>query len=515
MGRLALRPGLRAYAHAGAAPEDAWENAYALALNGTDQYATGTSDLPTWGVNGWSVSMWIRFPDTTSNANFDTFFWIGPNDKVRLAWSTNAASQAIYMIQRGNASNAYLARYIMGTYEKPSNDIGWHFLCVTSDTPEVDGVPSTNGLVGYCDNTVLADTGPYNWAGSGAISSVVIGARGTGSICKVEIDEVAWWNKELSSSEVGQVKNSKVISDLSSLSFFDANCEHWWRMGDLTDDASTIYDRVGSCNLTTTGTPTLITTVLPARVSTKSVSLDGADESAMSASEALFNGSDTNYSISFWEKGNETAINDILAINADGDGDGDGRFRIRRYYATFYFYEGSNDGSEAFINSRRSGADAYPHPGPSGEIWYHVVCTSNTAAGSTTNSLNIYVGGILCGTGNGTAWASPTGTQRVIFGRNAASSTWYKGSVDSITMWNTELDQGEVEAIFNLGRPGDVTALDGSGSTPDYSANCVHHYKMGDGDPAGFGANGILDSKGSAHMSTTNMDADNLDTDSP
>ena len=73
-------------------------------------------------------------------------------------------------------------------------------------------------------------------------------------------DEASIWSKALSGAEVTELYNSGAPTDLTSHSA-NANLVHWWRNGDLTDTASTIYDRVGSLDLTTYNTPTVSTDV--------------------------------------------------------------------------------------------------------------------------------------------------------------------------------------------------------------------------------------------------------------
>ena len=61
MGRLALRPGLRAYAHAPAvSAEEAWANAVSLDFDGTDDHCVSASVIPVSVLSGpISMSCWV------------------------------------------------------------------------------------------------------------------------------------------------------------------------------------------------------------------------------------------------------------------------------------------------------------------------------------------------------------------------------------------------------------------------------------------------------------------------
>ena len=67
------------------------------------------------------------------------------------------------------------------------------------------------------------------------------------------IDEVSYWDKALSSSEITELYNSGSAADLSSHSAV-SDLVSWWRMGDnasddLTADTGQITDVEGSNNL--------------------------------------------------------------------------------------------------------------------------------------------------------------------------------------------------------------------------------------------------------------------------
>lgn len=69
-----------------------------------------------------------------------------------------------------------------------------------------------------------------------------------------KLDEASVWNTNLGPSQITELYNSGTPTDLSIHSAA-ANLTHWWRLGDLTDSASTTFDRKGSVDGTLQGSP--------------------------------------------------------------------------------------------------------------------------------------------------------------------------------------------------------------------------------------------------------------------
>ena len=83
-------------------------------------------------------------------------------------------------------------------------------------------------------------------------------------------------------------------------------------------------------------------------------------------------------------------------------------------------------------------------PAPTGE-WVHLVATASTAQGGTSNSMNIYLNGVLADT----ASASVTQAMRssLWVGRNTCSNTYLSGKINSLEMWNSSLSDAQVSAL--------------------------------------------------------------------
>lgn len=125
----------------------------------------------------------------------------------------------------------------------------WHHVVFT-----YDGSHDQSGIKMYIDGS-LATVSGSNTKGTSVITSggVEVGTRRTTDYWHGKMDEVTVWNGALSSGNVTTLYNSGHPADPTIVSFA-ANLAHYWRMGDVPDSASIIYDQVGSVN----GTPTNI-----------------------------------------------------------------------------------------------------------------------------------------------------------------------------------------------------------------------------------------------------------------
>ena len=121
----------------------------------------------------------------------------------------------------------------------------------------------TGNITIYVDGIQQATTGTPTWGSStftaetGTDHRIGLATSGSNPFAG-NIDELSIWNKILNLSEITELYNAGIKTDLPSHSAY-SNLLHWWRMGDGNVNigvGSTITDQRGSANGTTTASTT-------------------------------------------------------------------------------------------------------------------------------------------------------------------------------------------------------------------------------------------------------------------
>jgi hypothetical protein len=219
---------------------DRWESGgfpiddtYAVSYDGVDDYSQNTS-----------------IPYATLGSNYSFAFWIKPSSDspdVRYISCRLGGTSAYFEVVRQGTTGGKMKIYFKGTTGTgviyTSNDTfpdnEWHHCMIT-----------WNGtLLKIYSDGVLDKF-------STAFSGVLMGGRlrcggyaggGINSVCI--LDELAFWDTELSETQVSEVYAEGIIQDLSALPLTSASLVHWWRMGD-GDTFPTLQDSVGALDMT-------------------------------------------------------------------------------------------------------------------------------------------------------------------------------------------------------------------------------------------------------------------------
>jgi hypothetical protein len=130
------------------------------------------------------------------------------------------------------------------------NDGSWHH-CVCC----YDGGSAASGVSLYIDGVLDASPGVEADSLTATIQNAVdlnLGARenGVSNHLLGDLDEVAVYDKVLTSLEVREIYGGKEPNDISALGSY-SNCVAWWRMGD-GDTFPTLTDNAGSYDGTMT-----------------------------------------------------------------------------------------------------------------------------------------------------------------------------------------------------------------------------------------------------------------------
>ena len=221
-----------------------FENLYSLAFDGVDDYLDlGDADALTPNSSG-------------ANRGFSVSFWIKTSSKTNQIFSKNISGDAEYeVIIRFNgypriifysSDNTSIYQYI--DINTDITDGNWHNIVFTFDLGS-----TSSSLVCYLDGVQKTDGSGATYNSSGTWVSVSntaadlrIAYQG-GGYGDISLDELAFFDDTLTSTQATSIYNSGEPNDLSSIS----NLIGWWRNGDtagtsvyptITDDSSNSND---------------------------------------------------------------------------------------------------------------------------------------------------------------------------------------------------------------------------------------------------------------------------------
>lgn len=210
-----------------------FENLYSFAFDGNFDLVTmgDVLNMANDGTDPFSYSLWFKTTDTGSHQMFigkqRSSVWING-----VGFSMRGDLKILqFALGTGQPSNQRI-RGKTGTISD-IRDGNWHHVCLTYDGSQVIG-----GFNLYYDNaplTILPEgtQGTPNDVSTAGQADFIIGSRGLSGTTPPSIpfngniDEVAYFTSELSSSDVNAIYGTGVPNDISGL-----NPVGWWRMGD-------------------------------------------------------------------------------------------------------------------------------------------------------------------------------------------------------------------------------------------------------------------------------------------
>jgi hypothetical protein len=241
-------------------------------------------------------------------------------------------------------------------------------------------------------------------------------------------------------------------------------------------------------------------TASTAYVSATSIAFGGTDEYA-SRADAAAHEFTTTASWSLWVKGAATA--DYAGVVSKGhySGTPDLSYTIKRSGAAAGKIGVLISDDGANYRDVSSSITVFD------DTWHHVCVTFSSG------TLKIYVDGVDDGSItthiSATVNSLKNSADGLRFGSqldNATPANFYVGRLNNVSLWNIALSLAQVGELRSSSKPADLTLHSAY-------ANCVSWYKCGDGDT--IGASGIVDTKGSLHLSPTNMEAGDIVSDAP
>lgn len=230
-----------------------FSNTYSVDFDGTNDYLV-VSD-----VDGLSPG------DSVSDTAFSIIAHIKADvtSAFRIAAKGNGTTQREYLFTLDANSKLTIALYdlvsgseIVGRYNTALSAGTWYRVAVT-----YSGNSSISGVNLYVDGSSVAVTdgsaGGYT-AMHNTTGDFLIGAWDVAGFANGHIDELAYFQKELTSGEITTAHGTSSAVDISSLSPYG-----WWRMGDNDGGTGTTVTDQGSGgnNATLTNGPTFSTDI--------------------------------------------------------------------------------------------------------------------------------------------------------------------------------------------------------------------------------------------------------------
>ena len=180
------------------------------------------------------------------------------------------------------------------------------------------------------------------------------------------------------------------------------------------------------------------------------LSFDGTDD-YVDCDGIVSNISVTQGSISLWAKIDTTSSTGTL-FRAQYDSNN---------YIQIIYHAGSNELRGAYKGDGTNYLCASDDEVEADGLWHHVVLTWNTDGGK----IKLYVDKILEATkpnvGSPTEMTGEPTTADI--GQNTSGSSYFKGNINDVAIYGSELSEAQVGVVYNNGNPKDETYETGSG----------------------------------------------------
>ncbi len=219
---------------------ESYVNVKSVLFDGIDEYINFFDNHNFENNNDFTLSAWIK-PTSISGAN--KCIWAKATDDASvLGWGMYLQSNGAVLLQMRAASQ-------LRSYNTGSSDITtgvWQLLVLTYDGTQnisgariyIDAVVQPTPATGIVSNTLISTANSQ------------IGRRNSAFPYFGNIDEVTFWDRDLSSVEVTELYNLGIPDDPNNHSAA-ANLLHWYKMGD-GDTFPTILDNEGAVDGTMT-----------------------------------------------------------------------------------------------------------------------------------------------------------------------------------------------------------------------------------------------------------------------
>ena len=419
-------------------------------FNGSSSYITTNLYLGyNWNSIPWSISFWAKADVAGDDYAFGTGNATG--------WAISFRSTGSVMLISGNNT---AITYTVGQWK--------HFVYT------FDGSSTTKGY----GNGTLEDTQtsiPSHFASTNSITIGRYGAASSGYF-DGQIDQIRFFNKELSSSEINTLYNetSSTVNTLQILG--DTSCVAAYTFEGNANDLSTNYNGTAS-NVIYDYSGTASNISYATGLFGKAASFNPSNTSHINIDSLDF--PTNNFTVSVWVYLNSVSASSgydmILTTAKQNSG---GYFYFTFSHNILYYYETGAGGAV------QSSTTVSPNQ------WYHCVLTKSSIDGVKLYLNNTVVGSNSGFTSNNTANTTSGGVNTIGWYNTGSSTTAsFDGLMDQMRIFDKALSSSEINSLYN------ETATTAALATIDNPATLAY-YKMAD----------ATDETGSYDGTPTNVD---------
>jgi len=455
----------------------------ASTFNGTDEYVTMGDVLGFEYTDSFSISCWFKCTSSGA-AGFTVCKQDGSARGYALGLNAGNSYAVDFHLRNAHPGN----RILVQSTTNGLDDGLWHHLVATWNGNASPGAAGVNLYIDGVAETPIVDTDTLS-ATILTTASLNIGARNDGVDAHWDgsIDDVSIHAAELSPVEVIAIYNSGTPTDLRALAS-SANLVGYWRMGD------------GATSPTIPDAPPQyipLTTCIDLNNDAVNESVDFGHFAEVSFTL------NTPWSFGVWIKWTSSTSGIVFGKYVDSPSTG-WYVYVTATHVIFRMDNASNSGS-CTVSLGQVTNDGN---------WHHIVCTydgSNLGAGFIYIGMTIYVDGVTFGQGTSCismySISSASALLKVGLRMNSLFINEFIGKVCHSSVYDKELSQAEITALYATGVPQDLLSI---GPT----ANLVHWSALGNGDAIGAGNVNDLSTLGN-DGTTANVESGDFVSDAP
>ena len=427
--------------------------------------------------------------DKVSNYSFD---FDGVDDRVEFGALTNIVSSAPYSVslwfKQSGSGNEFLisggptgaSEFNASIYLRPAdNQIWldgstaaqkWSWSNVNNDWQHLLFVDAGGGTYKLYSNGVsetLSSVTTY----LGAQADLWIGARTSGNHFDGEIDEVAFFNSDVS-GDIATLYNSGTPTTLPS------GAVAHYKMGE---------EAIFTSNW-------LVNNSALSNYSTRSFNFDGVDD-RVDVGAVSFLPSATNLTVSTWLKTSDVTDNQVVF----GDNSATPIFSFEYWGSANRMYFEYGSGLYCYLTLNLV---------VSNDVWHNLALVYDGSGATNTDKIKIYINGVDKSSSLTFVGTVPTALSASIgnlwLGNGQNYNSPFLGNIDEFAIWNSSLTQENITSIYGGGTPSSISSL-----------SPISHWRMG--EDATFSTNWSLPDNGSASNTGTsaNMTIADLEGDAP